>query len=140
MFWIQGVFLNSNSKTCLPCCGWLHVAWVWSSRAGGLSLPRQKWLPWTCASKSVFSRLFMKSHSLHNRGKKRNQWKNSGTHSYQRPFHHAGFVMWLKALLGMLILLIIDENLTDIAVPTISTNLLSEKLRLNFLNLWSPKL
>lgn len=43
--------------------------------------------------------------------------------------------MWLKALLGMLILLIIDENLTDIAVPTISTNLLSEKLRLNFLNL-----
>lgn len=43
--------------------------------------------------------------------------------------------MWLKALLGMLILLIIDENLTDIAVSTISTNLLSEKLRLNFLNL-----
>ena len=47
-----------------PCCGWLDVARVRSSRAGGLSLPREEWLPRTCTSKSVFSRLFMQSHSL----------------------------------------------------------------------------
>lgn len=40
---MQGVFLfYSNGKTRLPGGGWLNVARVGSSGAGGLSLPRQK--------------------------------------------------------------------------------------------------
>lgn len=75
MFWNSDVFYSSG-KTCLPCWGWLNMARVRSSCAGCLSLSSQKGLPWTCTSKSIFSRLFMQSHSLYNK-KERQSMKKS---------------------------------------------------------------
>ena len=58
----RGCF-DPSGGTCLPCGDRLDMAWVRPLRAGGLPLPHQERLPRPCASKPVFSGLFVHSHA-----------------------------------------------------------------------------